>query len=77
MTPAEAATGGWMEPDHSVRLRCCGWSVNEVTDLEKQSPLKGPGYQGYFASGWMAATCTSVALFHREVMGEGQFVDIS
>ncbi len=51
--------------------------VNEVTDLEKQSPLKGPGYQGYFASGWLAATCTSVALFQREMTGEGQFVDVS
>lgn len=51
--------------------------LNDVTDLERQPPLKGPGYQGYFTSGWMAATCTMVALFHRELTGEGQHVDIS
>ena len=33
MTPAEAAAGGWIEPNRIVRLRCCKWSVNKVTDL--------------------------------------------
>ena len=51
--------------------------LNEVTDLERQRPLKGPGYQAYFAGGWLAATCAMVALFHREITGEGQHVDIS
>jgi len=51
--------------------------VNEVTDLEGQQPLKGPGYQAYFAGGWMAATCAMVALFNREITEEGQHVDIS
>jgi crotonobetainyl-CoA:carnitine CoA-transferase CaiB-like acyl-CoA transferase len=51
--------------------------VGGVTERETQPPLKGPGYQAYFVSGWMAATAALVALFHREVTGEGQFVDIS
>ena len=51
--------------------------TNDVTNLEEERPLKGPGYQAYFAGGWMAATCAMVALFHRELTGEGQHVDIS
>ncbi len=50
----------------------------DVTDPETQPPLKGPGYQGYFAAGWLAATCALTGLFHREVLlGEGQLIDIS
>lgn len=33
MTSAEAAAGGWSEPDKIVRLRCCGWEVNRVAEL--------------------------------------------
>jgi crotonobetainyl-CoA:carnitine CoA-transferase CaiB-like acyl-CoA transferase len=51
--------------------------LNDVTDLENQRPLKGPGYQAYFASGWLASTTAMVALFHREITGEGQHIDIS
>jgi crotonobetainyl-CoA:carnitine CoA-transferase CaiB-like acyl-CoA transferase len=50
----------------------------DVTDPETQPPLKGPGYQGYFAAGWLAATGALTGLFHREVLpGEGQLIDIS
>ena len=33
MTPAEAAPKRRMEPDSIVRLQCCRWKVNRVTDL--------------------------------------------
>ena len=51
--------------------------AGDVTDLEKEPPLKGPGYQSYFVTGWMAATSAFIGLYHREVTGEGQFIDIS
>ncbi len=51
--------------------------IGEVTDKESQPPLKGPGYQSYFMAGWLAATSTFVGLYHREVTGLGQHIDIS
>ena len=51
--------------------------AGDVTDLESEPPLKGPGYQSYFVTGWMAATTAFIGLYHREVTGEGQHIDIS
>ena len=51
--------------------------AGDVTDLEKEPPLKGPGYQSYFVTGWMAATTAFIGLYHREMTGEGQHIDIS
>jgi len=51
--------------------------IGDVTDPERESPLKGPGYQGYFVAGWLAAASTFLALYHRGNTGEGQHVDIS
>ena len=51
--------------------------VGGVTDRETQPPLKGPGYQAYFVSGWLAATAALVGLFQRQVAGGGQLIDIS
>jgi crotonobetainyl-CoA:carnitine CoA-transferase CaiB-like acyl-CoA transferase len=48
-----------------------------VTDPETQPPLKGPGYQAYMVAGWMAAATTTIGLYHREVFGEGQHIDVS
>jgi crotonobetainyl-CoA:carnitine CoA-transferase CaiB-like acyl-CoA transferase len=51
--------------------------IGEVTDRERQQPLKGPGYQSYFMAGWLAATSTFIGLFHRQANGLGQHIDIS
>ncbi len=51
--------------------------AGDVTDPENEPPLKGPGYQSYFVTGWLAATSAFIGLYHREVTGEGQFIDIS
>jgi len=51
--------------------------IGEVTDRVHQQPLKGPGYQSYFMAGWVAALSTFVGLFHKQVNGVGQYIDIS
>jgi crotonobetainyl-CoA:carnitine CoA-transferase CaiB-like acyl-CoA transferase len=51
--------------------------IGEVTDRERQQPLKGPGYQSYFMAGWIAALSTMVGLFHKQTNGVGQYIDIS
>jgi crotonobetainyl-CoA:carnitine CoA-transferase CaiB-like acyl-CoA transferase len=48
-----------------------------VTDRETQPPLKGPGFQSYFVTGWLAATAALIALYQRQATGEGQSIDIS
>jgi crotonobetainyl-CoA:carnitine CoA-transferase CaiB-like acyl-CoA transferase len=50
---------------------------NYVTDPENQPPLKAGGEQADFLAGWTAATATMCAVFHRELTGAGQHVDIS
>jgi crotonobetainyl-CoA:carnitine CoA-transferase CaiB-like acyl-CoA transferase len=50
---------------------------NFVTDLEKEPPLKAGGEQADFLAGWTAATATMCAVFHRDLTGAGQHVDIS
>jgi crotonobetainyl-CoA:carnitine CoA-transferase CaiB-like acyl-CoA transferase len=50
---------------------------NYVTDPENESPVKAGGEQADFLAGWTAATATMCAVFHRELTGEGQHVDIS
>ena len=51
--------------------------IGEITDRQRQQPLKGPGYQSYFMAGWIAAISTFVGLFHKQVNGVGQYIDIS
>jgi len=50
---------------------------NQVTDLEREPPLLGGGFQAEFMTGWTAATTTLAALAHRDETGEGQLVDVS
>jgi crotonobetainyl-CoA:carnitine CoA-transferase CaiB-like acyl-CoA transferase len=50
---------------------------NFVTDLENEPPLKAGGEQADLLAGWTAATATMCAVFHRELTGEGQHVDIA
>ena len=48
-----------------------------VTDLEKHTPLRGRGNMGMYFAGWVAAAGAMCALFHREVYGLGQEIDVS
>jgi crotonobetainyl-CoA:carnitine CoA-transferase CaiB-like acyl-CoA transferase len=50
---------------------------NYVTDPENEPPLKASGQQADLLAGWTAATATMCAVFHRELIGKGQHVDIS
>ena len=50
---------------------------NYVTDPENQSPLKAGGQQAGMLTGWTAASATMSAVFHRDLTGQGQHVDIS
>jgi crotonobetainyl-CoA:carnitine CoA-transferase CaiB-like acyl-CoA transferase len=50
---------------------------NFVTDPENEPPLKTGGQQADLLAGWTAATATMCAVFHRELTGQGQHVDIS
>ena len=50
---------------------------NYVTDPENQPPLKAGGQQAGMLTGWTAASATMSAVFHRDLTGQGQHVDIS
>jgi crotonobetainyl-CoA:carnitine CoA-transferase CaiB-like acyl-CoA transferase len=50
---------------------------NFVTDPDNEPPIKTGGQQADFLTGWTAATATMCAVFHRELTGKGQHVDIS
>ncbi len=50
---------------------------NYVTDPEHEPPVKISGEQADILAGWTAATATMCAVFHRDLTGEGQHVDIS
>jgi crotonobetainyl-CoA:carnitine CoA-transferase CaiB-like acyl-CoA transferase len=50
---------------------------NYVTDPERQPPIKAGGEQADFLTGWTAATATMCAVFHRDLTGQGQHVDIA
>jgi crotonobetainyl-CoA:carnitine CoA-transferase CaiB-like acyl-CoA transferase len=50
---------------------------NEVTDPERQPPLKAGGDQAGYLTGWTAATATMVAVHHRAAYGTGQMVDVA
>src|SRR5215510_3491585 len=50
---------------------------NFVTDPENEPPLKTGGQQADLLAGWTAATATMCAVFHRDLTGQGQHVDIS
>jgi crotonobetainyl-CoA:carnitine CoA-transferase CaiB-like acyl-CoA transferase len=49
----------------------------EVSDREKEPPLKGGGHQGDFVTGITGAAVTMAAVLRREVSGEGQHLDLS
>ena len=50
---------------------------NYVTDPEREPPIKAGGGQADMLTGWTAATATMCAVFHRDVTGQGQHVDIA
>jgi crotonobetainyl-CoA:carnitine CoA-transferase CaiB-like acyl-CoA transferase len=50
---------------------------NYVTDPENEPPVKPSGQQADMLAGWTAASATMCAVFHRELTGHGQHVDIS
>lgn len=50
---------------------------NYVTDPENEPPLKAGGQQADMLTAWTAASATMSAVFHRDLSGEGQHVDIS
>jgi len=50
---------------------------NFVTDPDNEPPVKTGGQQADFLAGWTAAAATMCAVFHRELTGQGQQVDIS
>jgi crotonobetainyl-CoA:carnitine CoA-transferase CaiB-like acyl-CoA transferase len=50
---------------------------NFVTDPENEPPLKTSGQQADLLAGWTAAAATMSAVFHRDLTGQGQHIDIS
>jgi crotonobetainyl-CoA:carnitine CoA-transferase CaiB-like acyl-CoA transferase len=50
---------------------------NYVTDPENEPPLNAGGQQADMLTAWTAASATMSAVFHRDLTGEGQHVDIS
>jgi crotonobetainyl-CoA:carnitine CoA-transferase CaiB-like acyl-CoA transferase len=48
-----------------------------VTDPENEPPIKAGGQQADMLTAWTAASATMSAVFHRDLTGEGQHVDIS
>jgi crotonobetainyl-CoA:carnitine CoA-transferase CaiB-like acyl-CoA transferase len=50
---------------------------HQVTDLEKEPPLKLAGRQSDYLAGYTAAAAAMVALFDRKHTGAGQHVDVS
>src|SRR5215510_1433622 len=50
---------------------------NFVTDPENEPPIKTGGQQADLLAGWTAAAATMCAVFHRDLTGQGQHVDIS
>jgi CoA:oxalate CoA-transferase len=50
---------------------------NYVTDPEREPPIKAGGGQADMLTGWTAATATMCAVFHRDLTGQGQHVDIA
>jgi crotonobetainyl-CoA:carnitine CoA-transferase CaiB-like acyl-CoA transferase len=50
---------------------------NYVTDPENEPPIKAGGQQADMLTAWTAASATMSAVFHRDLTGEGQHVDIS
>ena len=50
---------------------------HQVTDLEKEPPLKLAGRQSDYLTGYTAAAAAMVALFDRKHTGAGQHIDVS
>ena len=51
--------------------------INQVTDPEREPPLKAAGHQANLLAGWTGATATMAAVFARQTTGRGQHIDIS
>jgi crotonobetainyl-CoA:carnitine CoA-transferase CaiB-like acyl-CoA transferase len=47
-----------------------------IDDAEKENPLRAPGHAADVMGGANAAAAAMMALFHRELTGEGQWVDV-
>ena len=79
MTPAEAAPKGRMEPDSIVRLQCCRWKVNRVTDLmnHRFGSLDRDGAAIHARGGWnhLARALLRLVLGNQEPNG-WQLVDL-
>ena len=56
-----------------------GWETpyHQVTDLEKEPPLKAGGHQTDYLTGYTAAASAMCALFARRKTGAGQHVDVN
>jgi crotonobetainyl-CoA:carnitine CoA-transferase CaiB-like acyl-CoA transferase len=56
-----------------------GWETpyHQVTDLEKEPPLKAGGHQSDYLTGYTAASAAMCALFARKKTGAGQHVDVN
>ncbi|MGH7932916.1 MAG: CaiB/BaiF CoA transferase family protein [Candidatus Binataceae bacterium] len=47
-----------------------------VDDPEKENPLRAPGHAAEMLGGSTAAAAAMLAVFHRELTGEGQWIDV-
>ena len=65
---------GYLAPDIvGVAMAGIMWLAGDPQD----PPNLPPGYQGYLSASIQAAAGTMLALYHRDVTGEGQHVDVS
>jgi crotonobetainyl-CoA:carnitine CoA-transferase CaiB-like acyl-CoA transferase len=47
-----------------------------VADAERENPLRAPGHQAEMMGATTAATASMFAVFHRDLTGEGQWIDV-
>ena len=65
---------GYLAPDIvGVAMAGIMWLAGDPED----PPNVPPGYQGFISASIQAATGTMMALYHRDLTGEGQHVDVS
>ena len=54
-----------------------GYLISVAPSEDKLGPIKGGGFFDDYSSGLSAAAATLLALYSREVTGEGQYIDVS
>ncbi len=47
-----------------------------IDDAERENPLRAPGHQGDMMGATAAAASSMFAVFHRDLTGEGQWIDV-